>query len=39
METTESEHAAGDVRDRLRALCATYRVWSLAHPIEFELIS
>ena len=39
MEATESENAAGDVRDRLCALCATYRAWALAHPIEFELIS
>ena len=39
METTESEHAARDVHDRLCALCAAYRAWSLAHPVEFELIS
>jgi AcrR family transcriptional regulator len=39
MEATESENAAGDVHDRLCALCATYRAWALAHPVEFELIS
>jgi AcrR family transcriptional regulator len=39
MEATERGHAAGNVRERLCALCATYRTWALAHPVEFELIS
>jgi len=39
MEATEGEHAPGDVRERLCALCATYRTWSLAHPVDVELIS